>query len=322
MMTSRERVERTIRFEEPDRVPFNFWMDRRRMEELDAKYGADFRITRYDADVVEAMSMLPFPSGKFEEKAGTNWMVEPLFTDWNETLDIELIDPSDPSLTANVEALLKQHPDKAVIPNFPNVLTHVEEMISQADFYMDLMDEPELVGQFFHRMSDIMAVVAEKLCKLDITALYVMDDIAANSGLMMSPAQVREHILPHWKKVIDVAHAHDKPVFFHTDGKVTELYELFADELKIRMLNPLQPDLQDCGEFSTVYKGRTGIYGGLYTGRIHMMTPDEIRAHVFDLFEKTGKGGGLIVSSHDLDISTTEEQLEALVGAIKECSYG
>ena len=65
----------------------------------------------------------------------------------------------------------------------------------------------------------------------------------------------------------------------------------------------------------------TGIYGGLYTGRIHMMNPGEIRAHVFDLFESSGQGGGLVVSSHDLDISTTEEQLDALVGAIKECRY-
>lgn len=321
-MNSRERVERAIRFEKPDRLPFNFWMDRRRMDEFDEKYGVDFRITRYDADVVEAMCMIPFPSGTHEEKAGTQWMTEPLFKDWNETPGIALPDPSDPALIANAEIMLGKYPDKAVIADLPNVLTHVEAMISQADFYMDLMDVPELVGQFFHRMSDIMAAVAEKLCKLDITALYVMDDVAANSGLMMSPAQVREHVLPHWKKVIDVAHAHDKPVFFHTDGKVVELFDVFADELKVRMLNPLQPDLQDCGEFAKNYKGRTGIYGGLYTGRIHMWSPDEIRAHVFDLFEKAGQGGGLIVSSHDLDISTTEEQLEALTGAIKECTYG
>ena len=321
MMTSRERVERTIRFEEPDRLPFNFWMDRRRMDELNTQYGEDFRVTHFDADVVEAMSMVPFPSGCFEEKCGTSWMVEPLFEDWSETPEIELVDPNEPSLTAHCEAMLKRYPDKAVVANLPNVLTHVEGMISQADFYMDLMDEPERIGIFFHRMSDIMAAVAERLCKLDITALYVMDDVAANSGLLMSPAQVREHILPHWKKVIDVAHANNKPVFFHTDGKVVELYDLFADELKVRMLNPLQPDLQDCGKFASEYMGRTGIYGGLYTGRIHIMDPAEIRTHVFDLFEKAGQDGGLIVSSHDLDISTTEEQLNALVGAIKECRY-
>ncbi len=320
-MDSRERVECAIQFEKPDRLPFNFWMDRRRMEELNAKYGEDFRVTRYDADVVEAMSAVPFPCGRFEQKAGTPWMVEPLFTDWNDTPGLELPDPNDPALTANCEALLRRYPDKAVIANLPNVLTHVEAMISQADFYMDLMDEPKLVGAFFHRMSDIMAAVAERLCRLDITALYVMDDVAANSGLLMSPASVREHILPHWKKVIDVAHASGKPVFFHTDGKVEELYDVFADELKIRMLNPLQPDLQDVGRFSRDYHGRTGIYGGLYTGRIHMMSPDEIRAHVLDLFQKSGQGGGLIVSSHDLDISTTEQQLDALVGAIKECVY-
>jgi hypothetical protein len=37
--------------------------------------------------------------------------------------------------------------------------------------------------------------------------------------------------------------------------------------------------------------------------------------------QKAGQGGGLIASSHDLDISTTEEQLDALTGGIKECVY-
>ncbi len=320
-MNSRERVERAINFETPDRLPFNFWMDRRRMDELDARYGKDFRITHFDADVIEAWSGVPFPGGRFETMAGTPWMVEPLFRDWADTPAIAMPDPNDPAQTQAVKQQLKEHPDKAVIANIPNVLTHVESMISQQDFYMDLMEEPEAVAALFHRMSDVMAAVAEKICKLDITALYVMDDVACNHGLLMSPSQVREHILPHWKKVIDVAHAYNKPVFFHTDGKVTELYDVFADELKIRMLNPLQPDLQDTQAFAENYKGRTGIYGGLYTGRIHMMTPDEIRAHIFDLFRKAGKSGGLIASSHDLDISTTEEQLDALVGAIKECRY-
>lgn len=318
-MTSRERVECAMRFEKPDRLPFNFWMDRRRMEELNAKYGEDFRVTRYDADVIEAMSMIAFPAGRFEEKAGTPWMVEPLFRDWSETTEIELPDPADPVWTANAERMIAAHPDKAVIANLPNVLTHVEMMMSQADFYVDLMDEPERVDAFFHRMSDIMAAVAERLCQLDITALYVMDDCACNHGLLISPTQLRDHILPHWKKVIDVAHAADKPVFFHTDGKVEDLYGLFADELKIRMLNPLQPDLQDVGAFSREYHGRTGVYGGLWTGRIHQMSGQQIRDHVFDLFDKAGRNGGLIVSSHDLDISTTEEQLDALVAAIKEC---
>jgi uroporphyrinogen-III decarboxylase len=248
-------------------------------------------------------------------------MQKPLFVDWSDADTLVMPDPLAPGVTATVEQVLKEFPDKAVIVNMPNVLTRIEAMVPQEEFYVALMENPEAVEHLFSRMSDVMALAAERLCDLDIAALYVQDDVAANNGLLMSPGQVHEFVFPHWKKVIDVAHAHDKPVFFHTDGKVEELYDVFADELKVRMLNPLQPDLQDVGAFAKKYQGRTGIYGGLYTGRIHMMSIGEIRKHVFDLFEAAGTGGGLIISSHDLDLSTTEEQLDALVGAVKECTY-
>ena len=47
-MTSRERVEATIQFQEPDRVPFNFWMDRRRMAELLENYERRCALHRID----------------------------------------------------------------------------------------------------------------------------------------------------------------------------------------------------------------------------------------------------------------------------------
>ena len=320
-LSPRDRVEKTIRFETPDRLPFNFWMDRRRMAQLEEQYGENFRVTHYDADVVESLAFLPFPTAEFKDQSGTEWMVKPLFEDWTEMRDLELPDPDNSGIVAIVENDLKHFSDRAVLADFPNVLTFTERMINQQKLYMDMCLAPDLVQEFFHRMSDIMASVAERICKLDITALYVMDDIGFNNGLMISPEQLRDQVLPHWKKVIDVAHAHDKPVFFHTDGKVEAAWHIFADELGVRMLNPLQPNLQSVSDFKAIYHGKMGVYGGLDTARIHTMTPDEIRAHVLDLFEKAGAGGGLIASTHDLDISITDCQLDALVGAIKECTY-
>jgi uroporphyrinogen decarboxylase len=321
-MKSRERVERAIRFEEPDRVPFNFWMDRRRMAELDAKYGADFRLTRYDADVIESYFCFPpFPSAQHEMRNGTSWMTRELFEDWSEAASLVMPDPSDPALYALLEQNIRDHPDKAVIVNSPNVLTIIEMMRRQENLYVDMCLHPDEVKALFDRISDVMAAVAERACKYDITALYVQDDIAFNNGLLMSMEQCREFVLPNWKKVMDVAHAHNKPLFFHSDGKIEAIWELLCDELGVRMLNPLQPELQDVAAFKRQYNGKAGIYGGLQTGVLHTMTVPQIRAHVEDLFAKTGKGGGLIISSHDIDYTITEEQLDALVDAIRACVY-
>lgn len=269
-MTSRERVERAIRFEKPDRVPFNFWMDRRRMAELDAKYGSDFRIGHYGADVIESYHCYPaFPSGEHREQNGTWWMTRELFEDWREAKDIPMPDPYDPVLYEHLDADLKNNPECAIIVNSPNVLTTVEMMRRQENFYMDMLMYPEEVKAFLGRIAGVMAAVAEQVCQRDITALYVQDDVAYNGGLLVSMELLRDLILPCWKKVIDVGHAHGKPVFFHTDGKVDSIWSVFADELGVRMLNPLQPGLQDLRAFKEQYQGRMGVYGGLDTGTIN-----------------------------------------------------
>ncbi len=321
-MTSRERVERTINFEKPDRVPFNFWMDRRRMAELDAKYGHDFRLTHYGTDVIESYAVFPkFPSAEYREEAGTNWMVKELFDDWSEAPDIPMPDPLDPDIYVQLDAHVRDYPDKAIIVNSPGVLTIIEMMRTQESLYVDICMYPEEVKAFFDRISDVMARAAEEALRRDVTALYVQDDIAFKNGLLLSEEQLREFVVPHWQKVIDVARERDLPVFFHSDGNVTDAWDLFCHDLDVRMLNPLQPELQDIGEFKRRYHGKMGCYGGLQTSAIHMLSPDELRAHVFDIFGKLGEDGGLILSSHDIDYAVTEEQLDAMVGAIKECVY-
>ncbi len=319
-MTSRERVERAIRFEKPDRPPFNFWMDRRRMAELEASFGPEFRVTHFGVDVIESYGCVPpFPTGTFKEQAGTQWMVAELFEDWRDTAAIPMPELRYDEIFAGLEAHLQHFPEHAVIVNSPNVLTLIEGMRKQEHVYMDMVMYPDEVQAFFHRMSDVMAAIAERACKYDIAALYVQDDVAFNGGLLISPEQLREYILPHWKKVIDIGHAHDLPIFFHTDGKVDAVWSLFRDELGIRMLNPLQPELHDFKAFKQENHGKMGVYGGLATNRIHEMTPEAVHEHVSQLHTLLGKEGGLIISSHDMDYAVTTAQLEALADAVKNC---
>lgn len=284
---SRERVEAAIRFQEADRVPFNFWMDRRRMAELEQKYGSEFRVTHYDADVIECYYCFPpFPVAEHTQKGGTSWMVKELFDDWRELADIPMPDPADPRIYEKLDWYLDEFSDRAIIVNSPGVLSITEMMRKQENLYTDLLMQPDDVKAAFERFSDVMAAVAERVCRRDITALYVQDDVAYNDGLLVSPEMFREFVFPYWKKVIDVAHAHEKPVFFHTDGKCDAIWDVFREELGVWMLNPLQPELQDLGDYKRRFDGRMGVYGGLSTGRIHTMSPSEIRAHVLGLLDK------------------------------------
>ena len=47
---------------------------------------------------------------------------------------------------------------------------------------------------------------------------YVAEDMGAQTGLMFSPAQIREFLLPRMKRMIDLAHQAGAYVFHHSDG--------------------------------------------------------------------------------------------------------
>ena len=67
-MTSRERFLRALRFEDVDRVPFNFWADRRLLARYEERFGPYFRPRHYGADVWECLGLFAavgplFPAG-------------------------------------------------------------------------------------------------------------------------------------------------------------------------------------------------------------------------------------------------------------------
>jgi len=95
-MTSRERVHTVFQGKKPDRLPFNFWMDRNLMAELDKKLGEDFRIAHYGADVIESFFDVDWRfglTGEYVDDEKTSWNIKPLLDDVKKAKDLVLPDP-------------------------------------------------------------------------------------------------------------------------------------------------------------------------------------------------------------------------------------
>lgn len=324
-MNSKERVLSALNRQKPDRVPFNFWMDRRLMNRYEAEIGhRHWRVTHYGADVIETFPVLEFPTGKMSEHTGTVWLEEPLFTDWAGARTIPLPDPNAEAVYETILRDLREFPDKAVFLDMPTAWGVIAGfMRGYEHVYLDLYQFPEEFKALCRRITDIQKVVVEKACRLGITALYLMEDVSSTQGLSMSQAMIREHCFCYAREMMDVADGFGIPTLFHCCGKIPDdLAELFI-ELGVRAINPLQPSVNDTRAFAEKYSDRLAVYGALdncFT--IPEGTPEDIRRHVREQFELLGApAGGLIFSSHDIDISAPRENIEAMVAAIKACTY-
>ncbi|MCX6375497.1 MAG: hypothetical protein NTU88_05605 [Armatimonadetes bacterium] len=320
-MNSRQRVLAALDFRQPDRAPFNFWMDRRLMAEYEREFGEDWRVTAFDADVVETFLSLPFPCGESVEESGTGWIVEPLLKSLDEIDDLQFPDPHRDEVYAQIERDLAKFPDRAIFLDVPGVLTVAHGMREYSNILMDVYDSPGRLKELFERISDIQAEAAARACEMGITALYVMDDLACKNGLLMSLPMLQEFVFPYNQKIINAGKTAGLPVLMHCCGKVTEVIDSFIEQ-GIDALNPLQTHLHDFREFKEMYHGILAVYGALdNTYIIPDGTPDEVRAHVREVFEVLGEGGGLIFSTHDIPLGTPRENVEAMIEEIRNCGY-
>ncbi|MEN6357340.1 MAG: uroporphyrinogen decarboxylase family protein [Armatimonadota bacterium] len=313
-----------MRGEIPDRLPFNFWMDRDKMAELDEKWSADFRLTHYGADVIEAFAWVPFFSGipmKTHFDGKTTWQLEPMVGSLKEVTDYPMPDLSAVNLLDDIRAKRAAYPDKAIFAMMLPPFAILEPLRMPENLFLELYDSADEIHHILSRATPVIVEAAKRVCASDIDALYLAHDICSRDGAMISPRHLREFHFDYMKPIIDIAHEAGKKVFYHSDGYILPVLDIYV-EYGIDGCNPLEPRYNDLQTFADTFGDKLMLYGGGDNcGVIPDGTVEQVREHVRSRFETAGSGGGYIFSTHDIPGHCPQENLDAMVDEIKKCVY-
>ena len=324
LITSRERVRRVLDGQLPDRLPFNFWMDRDQMAGYDEQWGHDFRVTHYGVDVIEAFIGLPFWAGleaKTINDGKTVWQTEPLVKSMADAVGLAMPDPTDPNIYSDIRTKRVANPDKAIFAMMPAPLGILEPLRMAENLFTDLYASADDIHRILERIKPVLIEAARRVCAMDIDVLYLAADLCSRDGAMVSPKQLREFHFDYMKEVIDIAHEAGKKVFYHSDGLILPILDIYV-EYGIDGCNPLEPRYNDAQEFVERFGGKLMLYGGGDNCNIIPDgTVDEVREHVRSRFEILGRNGRFIFSTHDIPSHCPRENLDAMVETIKECGY-
>ncbi len=324
-MTSRERAEAALRFEEPDRVPFNFWLDecsnRSVPKPFAERLGENFRLDHYGVDVIEAFTDVEWPHSRGVVGDGRDWALSSVSL----TLD-DLLGSSWPEVTDKtilpICQTLERYPDKAIFVLVCGVLTILHGARTYGIQMMDMYDNSSKLRRVYDRISTITTKITKAVCGLGISAVYFGEDIASTGGLMISPEMLDEYVWPYNGRPIYEAQQQGVPVIYHSDGNTMGILDRLVG-LGIRGVSPVQPHLNDLAEMKRKYHGRLAVYGGLdNTFAIPRGSCQQVREQVRSAFRVLGQGGGLIFSCGAIPYTAPPENIEAMVAAIKEeCIY-
>lgn len=326
-MTGKERVLRAIKFEGPDRVPYNF--DSNRVPEISEKYGEDFAWVFAD------------PSKKFiprvddPNKRETEWGVvyhtlntqlgEPCFYPLADLCRLDSFafpDFKEEDRYESAKNVIAQNSDQYILGMFPNFLfMHMLDLIGFENLMIDFIDEEERLKTLIERLTQGCLDVAERFAQIGCNGVIAIEDLGLQKSLFISPDMWRKFFKPAYRAIIEKVHSLGMQFFIHSCGYI---FDLIEDMIGIGV-DVLQIDQQDnmgIERLNEAYGGRVCFFCPCDIQTVLPKgEPGEIESSVKKLIETFGShNGGLLAKTYPMpdSINITEETTKYMCEMFKK----
>lgn len=182
----------------------------------------------------------------------------------------------------------------------------------------DFHEIPELILAILDRVTDYYVEHFRHLLEVAdgrVDLAFTADDIAGQTGLLMSPATWERFLKPFHQRLNRTIHEFGVKVMYHTDGAVMEAVPGLID-MGIDVLQALQFSASgmDPSRLKVHYGDRLCFEGGVSVQTtLPHGTVDEVRAETAYLIRTLGSGGGYILGpSHNIQAGTPAENVYAM----------
>ncbi|MGM0688670.1 MAG: uroporphyrinogen decarboxylase family protein [Bacillota bacterium] len=321
-MNSRDRIIKAINLGEPDRVPFADYVEDQMREKLMGRVNfTDLEFARtigFDAININHFVAPVFCRRKIVD--GHDYILEGLIKS-NRDLDLMVFpDPVSGLPYGEAERIIEENREAGLatyaICRFG--ISGVNYSMGIEALSYAIYENPGLIEKVMDRYVDWNCRVVEKLNNTGVDFIISYDNIAYNSGPLISPQAFREFFVPGMKEISDVCKV---PWITHMDGNIMPIMEDILD-MGVNGLHPIEPGCMDIKTVKEKYGDRICLWGNIdlrYT--LTRGTPEEVDAEVRQKIKEIAPGGGYILgSSNGLPEYCKIDNIWAMSRALKK--YG
>lgn len=332
VMTSRERVRRTLTFGCPDRTPRDLWMlgtvvtrHKAELEALRARFPNDFVYApvRYGPNL-RARGRAGALEGHTDEwgcrfevlEEGVHGEVQqPVLDDWAAfeklTPPESLLDGLDISPAADFYRQTEQFVlCGSTVQPFQRLLF----LRGFANAMEDLAHEPGELHALLAMLHNFYVRELKLLAPVMADAITFKDDWGSQTNLLISPKKWRRLFKPLYAEYCRIIHAAGKFVFFHSDGQISSIYPDLI-EIGVDAINS-QLFCMDIEALARQHKGRITFWGEI--DRQHVLAfagPDDVRAAVRRVRRALDDGTGGVIAQCEWGNDNTAENIAAVFEA-------
>jgi uroporphyrinogen decarboxylase len=309
-MDSRTLIYKTLEFDKPPRVARDLWV----LPWADDHYPTELAEIRrqFPPDLTGAPSFLTQPlttSGNAYEigtyidewgciftnrqKGVIGEIKESAIKTWD---DLDWFKPPEATLSvdvAQVNAFCKASNHFVLSGCCARPFERLQFLRQSVNLYIDLGEQSPGLFTLLDRVHQHYLKEMELWAHTDVDGLSMMDDWGAQRALLISPKMWRQIFKPLYKDYIDLAHAHGKKIFMHSDGCtadiIPDLVELGLDAFNCQLFT------MDIEELGRQFAGKMTFWGEI--DRQYLLpfgTVDEVEQGVRRVHRALYRDGGVI----------------------------
>lgn len=193
----------------------------------------------------------------------------------------------------------------------------VQDVVGYTNLCLIGYDDRDLYSDLFRQTGDMMLGIWEEFMKRYGHLYCVLrfgDDLGFKSNTLISAGDIREFIMPQYKRIVDLVHENDKPFLLHSCGHILNIMDDLINYVGIDAKHSNEDIIAPFSYWVDTYGDRIGNFGGIDTDVLCTKTEEEIKSMVEDVMEYTrGKGGFALGSGNSIPEYVPAEGYLAMV---------
>ena len=343
MMTPRERVQATLKFQPTDRVPFDLmegaaWTELR--DYFNQKYGlqttesiqsflqVDFRWVGLKYVGPKSEPKAP-PANSDKPKVFSSQFLGGPLAGAETVRDVEQHKWPDPRWwePEDFAAARQQWPDYALVfgHSWMPLFWSACEAFGMEETLIKMRTQPAVFEEFIRRQHEYyMDILSRGLQKASgvCDLCWLGDDYASQQQMIFSPQLWRKLIKPYLAEEVALVRKHNLAVLFHSCGNVRAILpDLIDIGVNAHLVFQTTAAEMDVESIARDFGGRLAFYGGIDVQQLLSFgTPEEVAQTVMRNVKAFERCGGYIVANSHHGVSTIQgRNIEAMCEAARGC---
>jgi uroporphyrinogen decarboxylase len=175
---------------------------------------------------------------------------------------------------------------------------HLSQIMSLEGLCLAVYDAPDLVRAVSDKVGELMTAFYRHLLDLDrLIAIFQGDDMGFRTATLLSPADLREYVLPWHQRFAALAHAQEVPYFLHSCGNLETILTDLISAVGIDGKHSFEDAILPAEDFQARYGDQIAVLGGVDVDILASGTPGRVRERTRTLIEICGARGRYAIGS-------------------------